>query len=64
MHWPLQVVAVQREFVEKLLTFSIFSKHLTAVREINNMLRRALDLRDRSPNPNSDSAIKVSFKSF
>jgi hypothetical protein len=58
---PLQVSAVQRKFVEKLLTFSIFSKHLTAVREINNMLRRCLDLRETSLDDDSESAIKVSI---
>ena len=45
----VQVSAVQREFVQKLLTFPVFSKHLAAVREINNMLRRALDLREACP---------------
>ena len=44
-----QVSAVQRGFVQKLLTFPVFSKHLAAVREINNMLRRALDLREACP---------------
>ena len=45
----LQVSTVQRSFVQKLLTFPVFSKHLAAVREINNMLRRALDLREACP---------------
>ena len=57
----VQVSAVQREFVQKLLTFPVFSKHLAAVREINNMLRRALDLREACPGDERAAApVKVS----
>ena len=56
----VQVSAVQREFVQKLLTFPVFSKHLAAVREINNMLRRALDLREACPGDERAAApVKV-----
>ena len=51
---------MQREFVQKLLTFPVFSKHLAAVREINNMLRRALDLREACPGDERAAApVKV-----
>lgn len=43
--WHRQVSTVQREFVEKLLEHSVFSKHMAAVREINNMLTRAKSVR-------------------
>ena len=41
-----QVAAVQREFVEKLLTKAVFQRHMTAVREVLNMLRFAQKIRD------------------
>lgn len=40
-----QVAAVQREFVEKLLTKPVFQRHMTAVREVLNMLRAAQKIR-------------------
>ena len=45
-----QVGQVQREFIQRLLTFTTFSKHMAAVRETHSLLRCALDLRDR-PRP-------------
>ena len=42
----VQVAAVQREFVEKLLTKAVFQRHMTAVREVLNMLRFAQKIRD------------------
>ena len=42
----MQVAAVQREFVEKLLTKAVFQRHMTAVREVLNMLRFAQKIRD------------------
>lgn len=45
-----QVAKVQREFIQRLLTFTTFSKHMAAVRETHSLLRCALDLRDR-PRP-------------
>lgn len=41
---------MQREFIQRLLTFTTFSKHMAAVRETHSLLRGALDLRDR-PRP-------------
>lgn len=41
----MQVGAVQREFIMGLLASSSFSKHLSAVRETNNLLMRALHVR-------------------
>lgn len=41
----MQVGTVQRQFIVKLLGESNFSKHLSAVREINSLLMRALGLR-------------------
>ena len=37
---------MQRQFVLCLLNQSSFSKHLTAVRETNTLLKRAVDIRD------------------
>lgn len=58
--WPslAQVSAVQREFVEKLLAKPVFQRHMTAVREVLNMLRAAQKLRS-SGEPYDDQAIKV-----
>ena len=42
----MQVAAVQREVVEKLLTKAVFQRHMTAVREVLNMLRFAQKIRD------------------
>ena len=50
---------MQRAFVQKMLAHSVFSKHLTAVREINAMLRRALELREGSAEPSAAAPIKV-----
>ena len=44
-HLDLQVGTVQREFIMGLLASSSFSKHLSAVRETNNLLMRALNVR-------------------
>lgn len=57
-----QVSDVQRKFVEKLLENSVFNKHLTAVREINNMLQRAKDVRANSGEPNAGKPMKVGVK--
>ncbi len=43
----VQVASVQREFVEKLLTKPVFQRHMTAVREVLNMLRSAQKIRDQ-----------------
>ena len=43
----VQVAGVQREFVEKLLTKPVFQRHMTAVREVHNMLRAAQKIRDQ-----------------
>ena len=43
----LQVGAVQRKFVVKMLSFPSFNKHLLAVREMNLLLKRALLLKQR-----------------
>lgn len=45
--FPVQVAGVQREFVEKLLTKPVFQRHMTAVREVLNMLRAAQKIRDQ-----------------
>ena len=37
---------MQRQFVLRLLGQSSFSKHLTAVRETNTLLKRAVDIRE------------------
>lgn len=50
---------MQRRFVEKLLENSVFNKHLTAVREINNMLQRAKDVRTASSEANAGKPMKV-----
>jgi hypothetical protein len=50
---------VQREFVEKLLEHSVFNKHLTAVREINNMLQRAKDVRAVCADASGEKPMKV-----
>ena len=50
-----QVGKVQKQFIVKLLGQSSFSKHLSAVRETNNLLMRALDLR----NTDDGNSIKV-----
>ncbi|EIE24996.1 hypothetical protein COCSUDRAFT_46553 [Coccomyxa subellipsoidea C-169] len=52
------VSAVQRAFVERLLEHSVFNKHLTAVREINNMLQRAKDVRSVCPGPEGQKPMK------
>ena len=54
-----QVSEVQRKFVEKLLENSVFNKHLTAVREINNMLQRAKDVRAGCSEANAGKPMKV-----
>ena len=50
-----QVGKVQKQFIVKLLGQSSFSKHMSAVRETNNLLMRALDLR----NTDDGNSIKV-----
>lgn len=55
---------VQRSFVEKLLENSVFNKHLTAVREINNMLQRAKDVRASCGEANAGKPMKVSVPSY
>lgn len=50
---------MQRAFVERLLEHSVFNKHLTAVREINNMLQRAKDVRSVCPGPEGQKPMKV-----
>ena len=54
----LQVSAVQREFVEKLLTKPVFQRHMTAVREVLNMLRAAQRIRSNGE-LYDDQAIKA-----
>ena len=54
-----QVSEVQQAFVEKLLEHAIFSKHLAAVREINIMLRRALEIRALSSAQDKNAPIEV-----
>ena len=54
----MQVSAVQREFVEKLLTKPVFQRHMTAVREVLNMLRAAQKIRGNGE-LYDDQAIKV-----
>lgn len=51
----LQVGKVQRQFIAQLLGSSSFSKHLGAVRETNNLLMRALALR----NIDDGNSVKV-----
>ncbi|BDA41234.1 probable ubiquitin carboxyl-terminal hydrolase FAF-X [Coccomyxa sp. Obi] len=53
-----KVSDVQRKFVEKLLENSVFNKHLTAVREINNMLQRAKDVRANCGEANAGKPMK------
>ena len=53
--FSLQVGKLQKQFIVKLLGQSSFSKHLSAVRETNNLLMRALDLR----NTDDGNSIKV-----
>lgn len=40
----VQVSVVQCKFVLRMLSYSNFSKHLSAVRETNALVKRALDL--------------------
>lgn len=49
---------MQREFVEKLLGRAVFQRHMTAVREVLNMLRTAQKIRDDGE-VWDDAAIKV-----
>lgn len=43
---PLQVAQVQRAFVIKLLSFNKFDRQLVAVREINQLLKRSMEISD------------------
>ena len=54
----VQVSIVQREFVEKLLTKPVFQRHMTAVREVLNMLRAAQKIRSNGE-LYDDQAIKA-----
>lgn len=38
---------MQRNFIQRLLTFTTFQKHMAAVRETHSLLRCAVNLRDR-----------------
>lgn len=40
----LQVDVVQRAFILRMLSFSTFSKHLAAVRETNELLKRSMEM--------------------
>jgi len=44
---------VQRNFIQRLLTFTTFQKHMAAVRETHSLLRCAVNLRDRPRLPES-----------
>ena len=44
MATDVQVSGVQCKFVQQMLNFSNFSKHLSAVRETNAIVKRAVDL--------------------
>ncbi|KAK9838464.1 hypothetical protein WJX81_000965 [Elliptochloris bilobata] len=53
-----KVGEVQRNFIQRLLTFTTFSKHMAAVRETHSLLHCALDMRDRprAPEPSDGGA--------
>lgn len=44
---------MQRNFIQRLLTFTTFQKHMAAVRETHSLLRCAVSLRDRPRLPDS-----------
>ena len=60
VHAMMQVAAVQRKYVEKMLTKAVFQRHMTAVREVLNMLRFAQKIRDDGELWDN-TAIKVSL---